>query len=293
MDTQLPAIFYSLVTLFSWGFENALSKKYSRRLSPSKLVIYRNIVTVFITMSALLVFWKQTNFVFPYILLGFFIAIIAYIGYYFFLKGLETGNLAIVSPISSSRILIATLVGLTFLKDTIKPIQIFFIVIVFFGVALSSFNFRSIRDSGFFDKKSGIPFALLNALIWGIVVPFYSLPSAVLGAFLFSAILETTGLVSSLIQTNSTNKAIILTKTEFKDNGLGLFIIGLSGGLGSIFLNLGYSTGHIGIVSAISSAVPLVAVTYGKFIYKEKLTTAQYSAIALMITGIICLTYFR
>lgn len=291
MTTQLLAVFYSLGTLIGWGLENGLSKKYSRSLGPSRLLVYRNLVTATITTTALALFWKQSHFDLQYILLGFFLAIVGYIGYYFFLKGLETGDLGLVSPISSSRILIATLVGITFLKDTIKPTQILFVIIIFFGVVLSSVDFKDIKKSSLFNIKSGIPYALLNALIWGIVFPFYSIPSAILGAFVFAFILETTGLASSLVQTKAINKPISLTKEEFKGNAFGLFLVGLSGGLGTIFVTLGYSTGHIGIVSAISGAVPLVAVTYGKIVYKESLSRFQYIAITLMVVGIVCLAY--
>ena len=291
MTTQLLAVLYSLGTLFGWGLENGLSKKYSRSLGPSKLIVYRNLVTVIITATALALFWEQSHFNLQYILLGFFLAIVGYIGYYFFLKGLETGNLGLVSPVSSSRILIATLVGITLLKDTIEPIQIYFVIIIFLGVALSSVDFRDIKKSDLFNVKSGILYALLNALIWGIVFPFYSILSAILGAFVFALILETTGLTLSLVQAKATHKPISLTEEELRGNKIGLFLVGLSGGLGTICVTLGYSTGHIGIVSAISGAVPLVAVTYGRIVYKESLSRLQYIAIALMAVGIVCLAY--
>lgn len=287
------AIVFSLVTLIGWGLENALAKKYSKSLSPSKLVVYRNLTTVCITALALTIFWSKTVFNLNYIILGLFLAVLGYVGYICLLKGLEKGNLGLVSPVSSSRIVISAIVGTTLLKDNLSVLQWFLILIIFIGVALSSINPKNLKSSGLFTLKSGIPFALLNALIWGIVFPFYSVPSAILGAFLFSFILEVTGLFLSLAQTRLNSKPIKLSKSELKQNFLGLFMIGITGGLGSVFVNLGYATGHIGIVSAISSAVPLIAVTYGKFVYKETLTKRQVIAVALMIVGIVLLAYFR
>jgi drug/metabolite transporter (DMT)-like permease len=282
-----------LISLIGWGLGNSLAKKYSKSLSPSKLVVYRNLTTVCITALALSLFWSKTVFNLHYIFLGFGLAVLGYIGQFFFLKGLETGNLGLVSPISSSRIVISAIIGTTFLKDHLSGLQWFFILIIFLGVALSSIDPKNLTKSELFTLKSGVPFALLNAIIWGVVYPLYSIPSAILGAFLFSFILELTGLLLSLIQTRLNHRSIRLTKTELKENFAGLFMIGLTGGLGSVFVNLGYSTGHIGIVSAVSSAVPLIAVTYGKFIYKEQLNKRQVFAVALIIAGIVLLAYFR
>lgn len=289
MEIQTKAFLFSLIALICWGLGNSLAKKYSKCLGPSKLVVYRNLVTVCITAIAMFLFWSKTVFNINYIFLGFALATLGYIGYFFFLKGVETGNLGVISPISSSRIIISALVGTTFLKDYLSGLQWFFVLIIFFGVALSSINLKDLKKSEVFMLKSGIPFALLNAVIWGVVYPLYSIPSTILGAFLFSFILELTGLFLSLVQTRFNHRSIILTKTEFKENFTGLFMVGLMGGLGSVFINLGYSTGYVGIVSAVSSAVPLIAITYGKFIYNEQLNKRQIYAIVLMMVGIVLL----
>jgi len=293
MDSQTKALLYSLIALIGWGLGNSLAKEYSKRLSPSKLAVYRNLTTVCITALAVALFWSKTVFNLNYIFLGFGLAVLGYIGYFFFLKGLETGNLGLIQPVSSSRIVISSIIGTTFLKDHLSGLQWFFIFVIFIGVALCSVDPKNLKKSELFTPKSGIPFALLNAVIWGVVYPFYSVPSAVLGAFLFSFILEFTGLWLSLIQTRLNHRSIRLTKTELKENLPGLLMVGLAGGIGSVFVNLGYSTGHIGIVSAVSSAVPIIAVTYGKYVYKEQLNKRQVLAVALTVAGIILLASFR
>jgi len=293
INSQTQALLYSFIALIGWGLGNSIAKKYSHSLGPSRLAVYRNMTTVCITALAVALFWSKTMFDARYIMLGFGLSVLGYTGYFCFLKGLETGNLGLVAPISSSRIVISALVGITFLNDHLSGLQWLFIVIIFLGVALSSVDLKNLKNSAVFTLKSGIPFALLNAVIWGVVYPFYSLPSAILGAFLFSFILELTGLVMSLVQTGLNHKTIRLTRNELKGNIFGLLMVGLAGGMGSVFVNLGYATGHIGIVSAVSSALPLIAVAYGKWVYKEQLNRRQVLAVALMITGIVLLACFR
>ncbi len=293
MDSQLTAIVFAVITLVTWGFENALSKKCSQGISPSKMITHRNLVTVFITSIAFIIFFNQAVFNFKYIVFGIFVSALGYVGYVLLLKAFKYGKLGVISPISSSRILITTFVGVVFIKDALNPSQIVFVLMIFMGVVLCSVNFKDFKGSDTFKLKSGVPFALANALLWGIVFPYYSVPSMFLGAFFFSLLLESTGLVLSFVATRAVKGSFLFTKQEFKERGPLMLLLGLFGGIGVVSVNLGYATGHVSIVSAISSALPLITVLYGYIVYKEKLQAKQYLGVILMTLGIICLGYFR
>lgn len=293
MNLEIRAIIFSLVTLLGWGLETAVSKKYARFISSSKILVYRDFLTALIVFIFLTFFIKSAKFDLGYVLFGIFISFLGYMGYYFLLKALKTGNLGIVSPISSSRMLVAAIMGTFFLNDFLSFKQIVFVFIIFIGVILSSVNFSNISKSEIFSLKSGVPFAILNAMLWGVAFPLYSIPSAILGAFLFSFILEGTGFVSSIVHTKLLKINILLTKEEVKKGLPGLLMMGLLGGIASVCVNLGYATGKVVIVSSISSAVPLITILCSRFVYKEKLRNIQYVAVVLMIVGIVSLAYFK
>src|SRR5690606_36203010 len=136
-------------------------------------------------------------------------------------------------------------------------------------------------------KVSGVPYALLSAIFWGIAFAFFGIRSVVLGAFLFSLIVETTVFVLSIMQVLAQKHSIFLSKEEFKDNFLGIFLIAVLAASASIGMNLGYATGHVSIVTAISSAAPVASIVYSRIFLKEKLSLKQYIAVVLIILGII------
>ena len=127
MDSQTLAFIFSFIALLGWGLGNSVSKKYSRRLGPTRLVVCRNAITVGVTALALLVFRSTVVFDVPYILLGIGLSFLGYIGLVLMLKGLETGNLGLIVPISSSRIVLSVFVGVLFLGDHLSEWQWIFV----------------------------------------------------------------------------------------------------------------------------------------------------------------------
>ncbi len=71
-----------------------------------------------------------------------------------------------------------------------------------------------------------------------------------------------------------------------------IIIIALTGMFGTLFFNLGIKYSDVSLVAAITFASPLVSTLYGKFVYKEKLKPQQWAAIALILVGIITISYF-
>ncbi|OGG03705.1 hypothetical protein A2W14_04005 [Candidatus Gottesmanbacteria bacterium RBG_16_37_8] len=292
MNLQMKAIVFSLISMIGFGLETAIVKKYSEILGPIRMIFYRNLVIVLITFIALLFFIKSINFDINYILLGFIISAASYGGIFFFMKALSKGKVGIVSPIVGTRGLIASFIGLVIFREVITTGQLFSILIAFTGIILSTINFSDFKKSNIFSFKSGVPFAILAAIFWGMTFPLFSIPSGILGAFLFSFILELTVLFMATMQTIII-KIPIDIKKDFSRYSFAIITIGSLGSLGSIFMNLGYATGQISIVSTILSCVPLVAVIYGRLVYRELMSTKQYLAAALMIAGIAGLSYFH
>lgn len=291
MQSQSLAILCATVTMASWGIENALSKKYSGAIGPSKLMFYGGIVKVFMMLLALALFFKTATFDIKYMLISLAIICLGYCGYYFFLRGLQTGKLGLVSPVSSTWAIVAVLFGVIFLNDQLSHIQYVLVTLVVVGVMLLSLNPNDLDRSQVFSTKSGLHFALLTALFWGIALPLYSIPINILGAYLFVLLVESTVFVLSFVHARLMKKSIYLTTEELKENFIGILLIGLFGGIGSLFINIGFSTGHVGLVSTISTSVPAVSVIIGQVVYKEHLNKKQLFAIVLIITGIIMLSY--
>ena len=275
METTTLAILYSLVPLFGFGISNAMQKTYAQRLGSAKLITYRGIAISVMLFVILILNLKNSTFDLKYLIIAIIIAAISYFGLYFLNKGLEVGKVGLVVPLSSGRVLITALVGALFLGERLGYVQLLFIILIFLGVVLSSINLTDLRNSQIFDIKSGIPYAILVAFFWGVTFPLFGIPVAILGVVFFSFILETTVTTTGIAQLIIQKKKISLTAQEFKDNYIGIGIIAILGVLASIFMNLGYGTGHVSIVTAISAASPVVSAIMGVILYKESLNVQQ------------------
>lgn len=292
MNSELLAIIFSTCSLVGFGLENTISKKCAEKIELLKILVSRYLITSFLSFISIFIFFNKFTFSIKYILIGGLISIFGYAGYYFLIKGFKNGSLSIISTISSTRIFISVIVCHLIFKHIIGNTQIFLILMIFFGVLLATINIKDIKNSLVLNIKSGIPFALLNALIWGIIFPLYSIPSGVLGAFLFSFILELTGLSITIIRSINKKSSVFPSKKELKAEYLLLLLLGITGGLGCIFANLGYATQHIEIVSAIGIAVPVITVPLGRILYKEKVSILQLISIIIITFSIISLAYF-
>lgn len=293
MNLQIQAIVFSFIAMLGFGLETGVEKKFSKQLGAVKLIIFRNIFVVAFTFIALVYFINTVTFDIKYLFFGVFISIASYGGIFFFLKALCLGKVGLVSPIVGTRGLLSSFIGIIFFREILTSIQMISILVVFIGIVLSTINFKDFKNSNLLSKKSGIPYAILAAIFWGITFPLFSIPAAVLGAFLFTFILESSILFASLIHSKVLCISVKNNSTPFKQNFVGLLVIGLLGSLGSVFMNLAYATGQISSVSTILSCVPLVALLYGWLVYKEKMKTKQYIAVVLMVIGIVGLSFFK
>jgi drug/metabolite transporter (DMT)-like permease len=50
---------------------------------------------------------------------------------------------------------------------------------------------------------------------------------------------------------------------------------------------------NVSVVAPLTFANPLISIIYGKFVYKEKLSTYQYLAIILILIGIILISFYN
>lgn len=293
MDALTSAILLALVPFFSFGISTGMQKKYVESLGAARLITYRGIILALVLWPLALAINPQENLDWPAVAFAVTVSAISYFGLYFMNKALSVGKVGAVVPVTSGRVLLTTLISVSLLSEHLAPGQLLAIVVIFMGIAASSINLNDFKDSQIFNLKSGVPYAVLAALFWGGTFAFFGIPSAKLGAFLFAAILETSVLAVSVVQILLQRNKLTLSRVEWNDNVSGVVIIGMLGVIASAALNLGYATGYVSIVSAISGASPLVSILYSRVVYKEKLKSQQYYAAALIIIGIVALSIIK
>ncbi len=287
------AIFYALITAFSFGIANAISKELSQKFGAIRATVLRNIFVALLIVASLVIL--QTPFIFDWhwIGLGLLIAFGGYLGFLCFMLSLKNGKVGVVVPVASGSIIVSSFFGFLILGDTFGLLKAATVSIVFIGVALASLNFKDLRNSDMFSMQSGVPYALLCALIWSIAFPLYKFPSDHLGALFYALIIEVVVLVSAYLQIYVTPR--FESNHSFREFTSGpslrlLIVVAVATvgtALGTIFLNFAYQTGEVSIVSAIYGSSSIVALITGAIVYREVLSKQQYLGAVLVVLGIL------
>ncbi len=282
-------IILGLIAMFGFGIGNAIIQVPARAVENRKVIFFRTLFSTLMIFITLIFFLPETTFSLTYILIAFVISFIGYIPLFTFYKALKSGKVGIITTISSSSVIFTVLFSIIFFKESLTLPQVFSIVLIILGIMLISIDFKDFKNSSLFSLSSGVPFALITCLLWGIMYFLMKIPVSVLGPILTSLIIE-----SGIMILSGINLAI--SKTGFKIHKrkilFYIFLSSLFVSIGSIFFNLGIKLFDVSIVAALTFSSPLISTLYGKFVYKERLRTSQYLAISLMIIGIIVISYF-
>jgi drug/metabolite transporter (DMT)-like permease len=287
MNYLLISIFFGLLAMVPIGISNGLSPIPTKKIGAKSTLIFRGILTSTLLLIAMLFNLKVTHFVPIQIIYAFAISLIAYIGLLFYYKALAAGKIGAAAPIASGYIIISIALSVIFYRIPLSAWQATFIGLIIFGIILSSINPKDFKNSSIFDIKTGIPFALITALCWGLSFFMAQKPNKELGPYLVGLIIEVGIFCFSLIHSLGQREKII--KPDAKTFGIILAVAVLSV-ISILGLYLGLKFGNAGIVLTLSGGTSLVVAVYGYFIYKEKLTNTQYFAILLILTGIVALS---
>ncbi|RLG15112.1 MAG: hypothetical protein DRN66_00010 [Candidatus Nanohalarchaeota archaeon] len=167
--------------------------------------------------------------------------------------------------------------------------QAFSILLMIAGIVLISINFRDLKKPHIFQLSSGVPYALITCLLWGLMYSLIKIPVMVIGPILTSFVIETGLLLYSGVHLNVRKISFSIPDSNTLKY---IFFLALFGAIATLSFNLGIKLYNVSIVAALTFSSPLIVALYGKFIYKEKLTFQQWFAILLILCGIVCISYF-
>ena len=282
-------IIFGLLAMLGYGMSNAIAKVPARNLGTRNAIFFRGVFISLFLLTVFLLFSREAVLSITYVLIGFIISLIAYVGFSIFYQALKLGEVGVVSPIANSSVIITVLLSIVFFGEPITWIQFSLILLIITGIVLVSINFRNIRKSQLFKISSGVPFALITCLLWGLVFFLYKIPINILGPILTSFIIESGMMVFSGFDIKFSRTRFILPTRR---NLIHVFFVALFGAAGTLFFSLGIDISNVSIVAPIAFANPLVSTIYGKFVYNEKLDTVQYLAIIIILIGIALISYF-
>ncbi len=287
---SIVAIIFGIISMIGFGLSNAISQIPSKKIGGKRTIFFRSFFITILFLIAL-PFFKEVSFSVKYIIITLGISLIGYVALISFYNALSKGKVGLVSPVANSAVIFTVIFSTIFFHESLAPVQWIAIFLIVSGIILTSLNLRSVRDSSLFKLSSGIPYALITCLLWGLVFFLFKIPVTILGPILTSLISEVGLMIFSGID-------LRVSKTYFKIPDRKVlklvFLVAFFGAIGLLFFNLGINqeNSSVGVIAAISFANPLVAILYGKIVYKEKLNFQQWIAVFLILIGIVTISYF-
>ncbi|MBN2457798.1 DMT family transporter [Candidatus Woesearchaeota archaeon] len=289
MQETTIGIMFGLAAMLGFGLGNGFSRPLARSMGNKQIIFFRTVATSLILLPVLLFSLPSVRFSALYIIIGFVIAVISYFPLMTFYMALKKSDLGVVCPIANSSVIFTVLLSVIFFSERPSIFQYLSIGLIVAGIILISVNFRDIKRSEILSLRSGVPFAVITCILWGIVFFLFKIPVSVIGPILTSFIIEFGIMISS-------SAHIVMARERFlfpsKKNMFYIVIVALFSSAGTLFFNMGIDFADVSVVSAVTMSNPLVAVIFGRLAYKEKLTRIQWTAVLLVVFGIVLVSLF-
>ena len=288
MEEVTLGIILGIVSMLGYGLSNAISKVPAKRLGPIKTTFFRGFFLtilllgiLFFVIDELVISWWHIGFV-------ILLSIGGYIPLLTFYKGLKLGKVGVITPIASSSVIITVILSLIFFKETLNRMQAIAIILIMLGIILISVDFKHFKRSDLFRLKSGIPYALITCVLWGIGFAFFKIPVMVIGPVLTAVILEGGITLWSGLHMKKTKQKFRIKKSML----LHIILIAITGLFGTLCFNMGIMYSDVSVVAPIAFSAPLISALYGRVIYNEHLKSKQWLAMAIIILGVILISYY-
>lgn len=286
MDRTLFSIIAGLGGMFGWGTSDFLANNASEKVGHSKAFFWSQIAGLALILS--LIFFMSPNFaIAPHLILLTILGGIAYaLGYLFFYKGFEIGNVSVISAVINIQIIFIIAISFFIHKQTLTTLQIPALLLLILGVTLVSVNLNELRK-GTVALLKGVKEALIATVLFGVF--YWPLNEYIVEKADWLAIgfiTKLTAIIAVFIIYSFRKQSMIISKTSKK-----LFIlitaVGLLEAIGVLSVTIGQSYGDGIIVAPISSALTVVTVGLAMIFTKERINQIQTLGIAMVVIGIV------
>ncbi len=286
MDISLGIIF-GIVSLLGWGIADLLAKVVITKFGGIRALFIQQLVGLLFIGAYCFIFLTIPVISFELMILLAVTSIFATFGYVMFYKAMEYGNVSIVSPIVSSWAALTVVLSVVFFSEVLSILQFFSILLIFFGIFLTSIVWKDFKKSLKGGISNGVKEAIVSMVCWGI------------GFTLLKLTVDSLGTIIPIVFFRLFSVVIILAvlfrrKLEiiFKPFHLLLIIIfsGILDVLALLTYNIAITSEFVSIVAPISSAFPLVTIILAQIFLKERMVLNQKIGAAFILTGLILIS---
>lgn len=285
MNTTILSILCGIAGMLGWGIYDFLGGVYTKQIGPVKSFFWSQLAGLISVILLAVVLTISLDIPILVIILLPVAAIVYSVGYLFFFKGFEIGNVSIVAATMNLWAVFTMLFAFIFLGQRLSTIQSLGVLMIISGVTLASLNLKDIRNRGF-QLSSGVKEAILGAFFFGVFWNISEIISEEIG-WLPTTLFVKFGIVLFLLLFSLLAKRDLnLTKVTNTTKWI-IVLMGVIEAGAVAIVNYGLTIGEAILITPIASALSIVTITLAIIFLKEKVTRLQGFGMILAIAGII------
>ncbi|MBN2423221.1 DMT family transporter [Candidatus Woesearchaeota archaeon] len=279
----LTGILCGLAAMLGYGISDYLLKKPSEKIGTYSTLFQIQVITLILNIPFIIYYFSKYTFnitVSDLVILTI-AAIFDVFAWFNFSKSLTKGEIAIVTPIMSVYSIVTVVLSVFFLNEILNSYQLVAVFLALLGIILTSADIKNLHK---IHSTKGVLNAFASMIGWGGFLFFTGFIKNRLG-WLLTFVLTNLfiGIFVTLIYLlKKGNKKYISKKYITR-----LFMIALINLVAWFAMNLGFSVSYVSIVSLISSLSPVITISLGLVILKEKLLVNQKIGIGLIILSLV------
>jgi bacterial/archaeal transporter family protein len=285
MDTTILSLLSGIGGMFAWGIYDFLGGVFSKQIGPFKSFFWSQLAGAISVLLLAFVSAVSLHISVLVIVLSPVAAILYSAGYLFYFKGLEIGNISIVSATMNLWAIFTMLFAFIFMGQRLSLIQTLGVLMILVGVTLASVNWSDIRHQRF-QLSSGVKEAVLGAFFFGIFWNISEIISEKAG-WLLATLLVKAGIVLFVLIFSFLVKRQIGWTTAAPRTKYAVLIMGIIEAGAVAVVNYGLTIGQAILITPIASALSIVTITLAIVILKDKVTRLQGLGMITAIIGIV------
>lgn len=270
---MIPVIF-ALISAFSYGVVNITIAYPSKKLGYNLFLFLRSLTATFLIFLVWLFFIHQQTFSFYGVFLALLISLVGYIGLYFLYKAFAVGKVGLVSPIISAHPIVSIVIAILFLNEIFVWNRFLLVLVILFGMVLLTINFKDFKESNIFKLETGVPFAFVTVIFFGLAFSFWGSISLLIGSLSMALLIELgnfmwTGIVI-FFQKQEKSKKLNLKYLKSDKKFIRDFLLHSLGVVfGTVFQVFALTLGQISQVSIVLSTSTLFTILLARVFCKK------------------------
>ena len=287
MNTTLLSILLGIGGMFGWGIYDFLGGVFSKQIGSFKSLFWSQLaglISIF-----LLALWLKADMVISSTAILAAIAAIVYsVGYLFFFKGFEKGNVPIIAATMNLWTVFTMFFAFVLMGQRLTATKSIGVLLIIAGTTLASIDWGRIRHQKP-QLSLGVKEAILGAFFFGIFWNISEIISEDIG-WLSTTLLVKLGIVIFLlIFAFAKRQTLGRLNSSAKAKSVILLMGAIEVGAVSL-VNYGLTIGDAILITPIASALSIVTIMLAIVFLKDRVSKPQGLGIVMAIVGIVTTT---